>query len=476
MNMLQRILASPVLSNVASLSLAVLGLLALSLARPVQAQDAAADRMTEKVLEDRLASEGDQLRSALRKLVGATQTLGDWKPHYENGVAIAERVYQRNNWTSEPDQFSLQVFREVGQHEPWALQQRWDTFMGMIEDRYDLSPDQSQRLRMQLIRDSADVFRRHAPQILEYSLEAIQTRATGGAITADQVSRWSKLAAPVMDDARKVMQATAEQFMQELSPEQQQRVRTDLMAAEERMERITQLREKWAAGQWEPADWGLDQDPIQLAAMQEMREEGIDAEAAVRNPGFAAEALKAERAALGNREPRDAAVPPAQASDAPLVAAKSAERSGAEVAPVIDASAAAGAIPGPADAPGAPQPVAGTPATRRLPDDAWGRYVQAFIRKYRLEEQQQQKAWLIYAESTKAAERVRMRLSDAQRGGAAREDLTRYHTQLDRQFQQMSRRLERLPTRAQRRDADPGDIPAPQNSAIAESGEAKSKP
>ncbi|MFO0837148.1 MAG: hypothetical protein U1D55_01370 [Phycisphaerae bacterium] len=407
--------------------------------------------------------QGDFARTAVQSLMNAARGLGDWKPHYEAGVGIAERVYQQNGWTTPEDEFSLELVRRVSEHEPWELNERWDTAMEMLKERYHLDEEQTKSLRRSMIRTASDVFQRNAPSILQYSLEAISTRAAGNAITPDQVARWSALAGPVMADARKAIATTAEEFSRDLSPEQQERIRADLNAAERRMDMVEQGRQRWARGEWEPREWGLDRDPIQLAGVEQMKLQGIDPYGGGQSQAAREEMEKlarsrADRMARMQRSGgTEQASPPLQAQPAPGQPTLHASQPQGETTPE--------SVPPPPPVAASPARVEAAPAPKTLPNDAWGLYVQAFIKKFKLDDPQQQKAWSIYNDVTKSAERPRGRIAELatmkpKDGDSLKDEVVRLNSQLERIASELARRLERLPTRAQRRDAAPGELPS----------------
>jgi hypothetical protein len=102
------------------------------------------------------------------------------------------------------------------------------------------------------------------------------------------------------------------------------------------------------------------------------------------------------------------------------------------------------------------------------------RYVEAFIRKYHLDTSQGQRAWLIYDETKVRGDAVRERygrraVDTAAKAGAAEdkpapgvvEISETQQKELNRVFEQLRGRLEKIPTRAQRKNADPMELPDP---------------
>ncbi|MGE0481409.1 MAG: hypothetical protein AB7Q17_13150 [Phycisphaerae bacterium] len=420
----------------------------------------APDRDTQRTLVENLG-----------KLLRGFQDLGPWEEHYGLMINAVERVYERNQWNSESDRFSLEVIREVESLPPLAIQQRFDTFINLFSDRYLLDENQEQSLRRLIARESNAVFVKHSGRILGYALEAIQTRAAGEPFTPDQVARWTQQAGPVFDEAKGAMQRVADEFNKQLDPQQQQLVRTDLDAAHRRLGTIDKMRQSWARGEWKPEQWGLDHDPIQM---------GGDVPAA-------------------GAEPRTASNPNAAASPGQRPAAKPSQPASPTAPPVAVATPNPGSVspPGAAGpAAGGPQgtPAAGpkgTPAaggSNPGADDPWARYVRAFVDKFKLNADQQQRAWTLYDEVKPRADTITKRYAEraksvqrTHQGGeggpadaAVKAVVAKEQSELERLFQQMKRQLDRLPTRAQRKEAPPGDIPPPVAiTAAASTGAAK---
>jgi hypothetical protein len=363
------------------------------------------------------------LQDQALQLISATRELGNWDEHYAYMLDAMERMYERNGWDAESDLFSLEMVREVGSIPPWAPQERIDKFMEMVGDRYLLDDDQMASLQGHLFRVNLDLFSRHADRIMEYAPEMIQARAAGEPFTPEQVARWVELAEPVMKDARQSVQEAAKVFMEELDPEQRELLQRDLAAADGRMLDIDRMAQKWKRGEWTPRDWGMEQDPIQMQGA----------------PPSAVDATADEP--LASDEP--------SAEDAPFAPA--------------DASAS-----------NPPPDEQVTPKTAPPADDEWARYVRAFIRKYDLNHEQQQRAWLLYHDAKgrddvfdrrfrRQTETLRAQVDgskDERAQAILRERTERHQLERERLFSQLKRRLDRLPTRAQRKNALPGEIDA----------------
>jgi len=320
------------------------------------------------------------------------------------------RVYARNGWTSEPDQFSLDLIREADALPPWQFEQQFNVLTGRLADRYLLDERQQRVLHDLLERESNTFIGQHVGQLIPVVVEALQTRLAGEPYTPEQVARWTEATTPVAVDARRRLQAASAEFMGVLDPQQRELVQTDLDAANRRIDRVQELRETWRRGEWDPADWGLEEDPIQ------------------------------REAELPDRAPQ-------------RLQGRAGQRS--------DASAPEnGTLPG-AEGRRLPRPTT-SPAED---GDPWARYVRDFIRRYGLDEAQQQRAWIIFRSARERRnfheQRYAQRIAQCRRELAASggEVLQRRLGELEKTqattreiiFEELKRRLERLPTRAQRR-------------------------
>jgi len=355
----------------------------------------------------------------LMELLSALRGLGDWNVHYAYLVDAVERTYARNGWDSESDAFSLELIRQVSQIPPWFPQQRFDRAMEIISERYGLGDRQRHHVRDLFLENSWEVFQEHGERILEYAVDAIRTRASGQPFTPEQVARWVQLAQPVFAESRERLNAAVQSLLPELSEDQRELVEQDLRAANRRLADIERLTRRWAAGQWQPADWGLEDDPIQLGL-------GI-------RP-------------LGGEPPMPSApaVTDATHVQSPF-GARAASLEGAAGETAGDESAF-------------------SPVPAEMLRDPWARYVRQFIEKYRLDEAQQSQAWRIYRDQRQKADRrenryreqrerlVRLSANAAQQLRERLAELDRLRNQsLDELFSQLKLRLERIPTRAQRR-------------------------
>lgn len=362
-----------------------------------------------------------ELQQRAWRLIRATQQL-DWNEQYGFMIDAVEQVYEQNGWDSESDLFSLEMVREVGALPPWEVRERLDRVKQMVGDRYLLTEKQTAEVQQLLIATNLELFSRHSERILQYALEAVETRAAGEPFTPDQVARWTALAEPVMRDAVRTFDSRVNEFAERLDPEQRALVEADLRAANGRVRDIEGMLEGWKRGEWNPADWGLDRDPIQMAAGETDVPDAV--QAGPQRP-------QRERPQRPARRPRR--ISPAGVAEAGAEDGRPSARQGAS----------------------------------SQPDDAWRRYVQEFIRKYELNDEQQQRCWLVYEDSRSRRdvfgerhERQRAAILAAGASAQAQERLEeldkRWEVDRERLFDRLKRRLDRIPTRAQRTAAGDG--------------------
>ena len=376
----------------------------------------------------------------VEKLLSSFEGLSDWDTHYALMMDSLEKVYARNGWESESDAFSLSTAREVSAIPPWFPQQRFDKAVEIISDRYLLDDRQEKLLRETMIREASGVFMRNSGRIVQYAVEAIQTRAAGQPFTPEQVARWVELADPVFDDARQRANEAAKGLATELDPDQRGLLLTDLAAANRRMDDIHKMSRRWARGEWQPSDWGMEEDPIQLGGATHSKRAG------------GASSGQAQRQPSANVTPRER---PPEATSARRRPSELRRRS---------------ALPPTSKAPpaGKGQPKQARAETQE-DNSPWAQYVRRFIQKYRLDDGQQTRAWKVYRDVSIRADSYRKRYGErietarrrarASSDEAAKSKLRAVEAEqaaaLERLFEQLKRRLDRLPTRTQRRGAEP---------------------
>jgi hypothetical protein len=156
---------------------------------------------------------------------------------------------------------------------------------------------------------------------------------------------------------------------------------------------------------------------------------------------------------------------------------------GAAAAPPSDAELVADALASP------PRPVAKTVKSDK---DEWTRYVEDFIRRYNLNDEQQQKAHSLLQQQLerrehylrrkdREVERIRNMFKqaqgDAQKTALAETAYRRLNEPIDTMFQKLKEKLETLPTRDQRRAAALAETQKPeQRKSASEAADRKDRP
>jgi len=198
-------------------------------------------------------------------LLKQAQQMGPWDRQSQLNEEAVGLVFQRQGWTSEPDQYTLNMLREVDRVPPWQMQQRQDVFLRAMQSRYDLTEAQKSLLNGKLQYEGMRLTFKYFKDVTPIAMEAMKTRAEGKAFTPDQVARWSRTMQPMLDDGRQAIERVATSLGETMTPEQRRKMETDLRAFQRRHEDVVKMVGKWQQGQWDPRDWGLDHDPAHAA-------------------------------------------------------------------------------------------------------------------------------------------------------------------------------------------------------------------
>ncbi len=187
----------------------------------------------------------------------------DWEAEHPNIKRAIVNVWNSNGWNDEADRFARELASEVSAIPPWRLTARLDLVTDRVAGRYDFSPDQRSRFQGALLREAGELLVRHGATILAHSKEAFQTRASGKPFTAEQVARWAKQGEPLLSDMRNSAERFIAQLEPTLTPQQREVLKRDQASYKKRLHRLNETVSAWASGKWQPADWGLQDDPIQ---------------------------------------------------------------------------------------------------------------------------------------------------------------------------------------------------------------------
>lgn len=344
---------------------------------------------------------------------------GNWDDEAQMAQNAAEAMFERFGWDSEADGFALEVMHAVNAVPPWELRQRFDVVTELLAERYQLDDEQVGAFRRVMAEEATRVVERNLRHLLPTVAEVIHLRTNGEAITPEHVQRWSASLEPVFSDIRASTQAGARRLGEQLRPEQREWMQQDLQATMGRLEGIRTATARWRNGEWSAEEWGLQNDPVQAGR-------------------FTAGEVQAARAA------RSASNEPGEGESAAETIA--AAPSGADAA-----------APPPTRESARNQAQGGRPAARG-DNDPWAEHVRSFISRYQLTNEQQATAWRVH--ESLAAQRDELQRRRAAVGGKpAGRGAAVVETRL---FEQLKRRLERIPTRAQRAKSEaPAAPPVP---------------
>jgi hypothetical protein len=187
----------------------------------------------------------------------------DWNrevPHIERAL---RNVWTQNGWNDESDRYAFELTRDVAAIPPWQFTKRLNLFTGRLAQRYHLSKDDEARVKGMIVRELGGFLARNAGAIFERAGEALSARARGEPYTAEQVAEWVKEGAPLQADGERISDRVIAQVETMLGPEGRKVFEQDVRSYRKRMKRFNEMADRWAQGEWQPSDWGLQDDPIQ---------------------------------------------------------------------------------------------------------------------------------------------------------------------------------------------------------------------
>jgi hypothetical protein len=188
--------------------------------------------------------------------------LGPWQEQSRQINQMVETVFTQNGWDSEADLFARDLAVQVSALPPWDINGRIDMLTNAVAVRYQLSGEQRSDLRQRIWGDVITLTKRSFPSMLPTLGEMLETRAAGEPFTPEQVSRWMRNMRPLIDRNMEYIQSSLSAFRQTLEPHQREIFDRDVAAADRRAMVVMNQMTHWERGQWKPADWGLQHDPI----------------------------------------------------------------------------------------------------------------------------------------------------------------------------------------------------------------------
>ncbi len=190
----------------------------------------------------------------------------DWdklSPHF---VQMIDRMFERNGWTDESDQYARKVASRIAALPPWDLPGRFGVLTEEVSGRYGLTPQQTTLFQRAVMRESFGMMVKHGPALWEQGKEALQGRAQGKPYTAEQIARWAKDADPVFREMEASIERVAGEMEQSMPEEKKSVLEKDMAGFHKRQKAVEAMSQRWAKGLWKPDEWGLENDPIQTGA------------------------------------------------------------------------------------------------------------------------------------------------------------------------------------------------------------------
>lgn len=308
----------------------------------------------------------------------------------------------------------------------WPTQRMLDGFFHrVVEDMArDYAFDEDQRERtLELLREHiTDFLNRNRSEIQALMARYFEAALNDEPPRPEEVADWAQRVLPLIQDFRESVDGMAGQMHEFLTDDQIAILEGNRAAFHTGLDFATNRMQVWAAGGYDPqTEWH-------------------------RSAG-AREAERQRRAAIRQEmaAQRQAAIDRVRQEQGP--------------APAVEAAAQPSATRAPA--PSATQPTG----------DEWERYVEDFIRRYALNPDQKQQAYRFLRQQQserdrylKRREREMQRLleewrtaSSAEQVARAEADYARFTRPIDELFERLKSRLEQIPTRAQRRQAQSDD-------------------
>lgn len=357
-----------------------------------------------------LNRQGNEIEKKIRQLA-------PWDAQAREFEQTVNEVWQSNRLNGETEQALKHLLIETNKHPPWEMDKRLDTAVGIIGERYNLAEPTRRHLRGLIIGQSLRTFMKHGSTIIPVAREMLDHRLAGKPFTPQQIAAWTKRLRPVVEDAHDDTLRSFQREIKTLTPEQQQAINKDLVVINKRFGEFKNImRHRWEAGKWEPRDWGLQHDAIQMRGGVAVADRGVQS------------ALKR---------------PPVPKSAAPPAGAGGPMRIGESQPGVV---------------------VAQQPKGSPLPDESlWVAYVRKLCDRYGLDKAQRGSAYAILKDMQEQAQAYR---------GSRSEDIQRLQTQLrraesaeerkdpqaelrevlsgvDRLFGELKARLQNIPTQEQ---------------------------
>ena len=188
--------------------------------------------------------------------------LGDWNQQAALIDESLDRQWRENEWNSEADQFARRAAGEVSHIPPWNFSERIGKMTELVAERYAFTDAQRARFQAAVYSEAGGLLIKNYKVLWEQTKEFIAKSNGGEPFTPELVARWARELDPLVADARERLDRMAQGLEQTMTPAQRAILRRDLESLERRKVFFDNVRQRWAEGGWEPADFGLARDPL----------------------------------------------------------------------------------------------------------------------------------------------------------------------------------------------------------------------
>jgi hypothetical protein len=185
-----------------------------------------------------------------------------WQQESEFINNALDDFWERNGWNSESDKFAHDVASEVAAIPPWQVMKRLNTVNRRFADRYGLSDAQASEFQGAVIGETSGVLLRNMGVITKQIQEVLRARMDDRPFTAEQVAQWMREGEPVMAELRQSADRLTRTLRPMLGPDKLEILDQDIASYQKRQKAVDKAIERWARGEWQPSDWGLQDDPL----------------------------------------------------------------------------------------------------------------------------------------------------------------------------------------------------------------------
>ncbi len=200
--------------------------------------------------------------------------LGDWQDQAPNIDRSLDRLWEENEWDGESDQFALELVRGVAEIPPWEIARRIEHLTGGIGARYEMTEAQRGKLQGEFYQFIGAMAAEHGGTMLNHVSEMVERYQAGKPVTPEDVARWVGEGDEMFEFANARFQKLAASVGSDMNEQQRALFDRDFASYQKRVERLEDMRERWKAGGWHPRDWGLDEYGMYKRMMDERTRDG----------------------------------------------------------------------------------------------------------------------------------------------------------------------------------------------------------